>query len=293
MKWGVLGVVIAGLAAGVFLYVQPRMTLRSLAEAIEDGDAEGIKDHVDFESVRRDLKDEFIAKMDLSSEDDENSGATAFATAIAGKAVEAMVEGMLSPEVLAQSGGGQIEITDAEYKTASRFHANVQRAEAQAPLTLVLRRAGMDWRVTAIKPPEVTWREFEGYRRQLTAEAGANLKAIFTNLKARHEALTPGEAKEITISRTPDEIPCGEPYTWTEEDRAKWEVIGFAPSEPTNYSYSIEKTENPYVEVSMRAVAVGDLDCDGDTSLFGLEMGENNDGDLYRAPGIYVEQMLE
>jgi hypothetical protein len=295
MKWGLGVVLIAGLALALFLYLQPSLALSSLASAIEDGDVEGIKDHVDFDSVRRNLRDEFVAKMDLGSDEDGDNGATALAAALVSKGVEAMLDGMLSPERLAQGGGGEVEITSSEYKTASRFHATVQRVDSHAPLTLVLRRSGMDWRVTAIKPPEVTWREFEGYRRQLTGEVGDNLKSIFMKLAERHDGLAPGDPKAISIPRTPQELPCGEPYAWTEEDRKTWEVIGFAPSGPTNYSYSVLTAAEAGAEgvELMLAHAAGDLDCDGQTSFFSLAMGENPDGDLYRAPGIYADEMLE
>jgi hypothetical protein len=39
--------------------------------------------------------------------------------------------------------------------------------------------------------------------------------------------------------------------------------------------------------------AVGDLDADGTTSRFELAVGTDNDNDVYRAPGFYVENELE
>jgi len=71
---------------------------------------------------------------------------------------------------------------------------------------------------------------------------------------------------------------------------------GFSPSGPVNYSYSVAKHHDVGIHdgiTMMVAEAVADLDCNGKTSYFSLSMGENPDGALYRAPGIYAEDGTE
>ena len=151
MRTVVLALVVVAAAIGAFLYVQPILALRSLAAALEESDAEAIKDHVDFESVRQDLKDKFLGCLDFESGEAEDTGLGVLGMALIGKGVEAMFDGMLTPEGLAKAEGRPAEITSSGYETTSRFHATMDRGAGD--MTLVLRRQGTTWRVTAIKPP--------------------------------------------------------------------------------------------------------------------------------------------
>ncbi len=292
MKKLVPVIVAAAAAVGVFLYVQPILAVRSVAAALEEGDAEGLKDHIDFDAVREGLKGEVLARLQLGDASDDAAGA--LGAAVVGTAVEAMMTS-ITPEGLAQGGhSGPAEIVGSGYETTARFHAEIDRGHG--PITVVLRRQGTTWRVTAIKPAELTWREIELYRRNLTAEAGATLKAIFEHIAARHDTLGPSDAKVIAIPQTPSEPPCGKPYTWTDEDIAAWSVIGFVPPGPTNYSYSVKSGPDAGFDdgiTMMVAEAVSDLDCNGSTSFFSLAMGENPDGLLFRPPAVYSEDALE
>jgi hypothetical protein len=144
----VFAIVVAAAAVGLFLYVQPMLAVRSVAAALEQGDAEGLKDHIDFDAVREGLKGEVLARLGNGSDDG------ALAAAVVGTAVEAMMTS-ITPEGLAQGGhSGPAEIVGSGYETTARFHAEIDRG--QGPITVVLRRQGTTWRVTAIKPAELT-----------------------------------------------------------------------------------------------------------------------------------------
>lgn len=300
MRRAVLALVVVAVAIGAFLYVQPILVLRSFTAAMDESDAETIRDHVDFESARQALKDDILAHADAESREAEGTVVGVLGMALIGGGVETMVDGLLTPEGLARTGGRPAEITSSGYETTSRFHATIDRGAGD--ITLVLRRQGTAWRVTAIKPPESAWRGFESHRRELTAEVRTNLETIITKLAERHERLkTSADPKVIpTLIRipwTPAEPPCGKPYTWTEEDIAAWKVIGFSPSGPVNYSYSVAKHHDVGIHrgmVMMVAQAVGDLDCNGKTSYFSHTMGEDpRDGTPFRAPGIYAKDETE
>ena len=294
MRRLVLSVVIGAVAFCVFLYARPLLTIRVLAKSLKESDSEAIRERMDFERVRHALRDEFVARLGVDPDEASESAASVVTLALFGRGIEMIIATVYS-ENAGNGEGGPAKITHWEYDTTSRFHATLQR-ETGTPITLVLQRQGTSWQVTAMKPAESAWREFELYREGLTAEAETNLEAIFVKLADRHASLQPHDPKVIRLPRTPRDPPCGEPYTWTGDDLATWEVIGFSPSGPVNYSYSVSAGPDVGIDqgdAMMVAEAASDLDCDGTISRFSLPVGENPGGVLYRVTGIVAEQRNE
>ncbi|HMI93598.1 MAG TPA: DUF4190 domain-containing protein [Polyangiales bacterium] len=124
---------------------------------------------------------------------------------------------------------------------------------------------------------------FIGYvRRSKTTEVTSNLNAIYARLEERH-----GQQGGIeSIALTPGEIPCGNPHAWTAEELARFAGLGFAPAGPTNYSYEVVASPPDVPDAVAVIRGHGDLDCDGQTSLFELAVGKDDGGELKRARGF-------
>jgi len=157
MRTRVVATIIAVVALGVFLYVQPLLTIRALARALEESDAEAMRERMDAERVRSSLRNDFIARLEVDTGEGNDSAAGVVSLALFSRGIEMII-------AIRASGGGRTEITDWGYDAPSRFHA-VLRHKTGAPMTLVLRRNGMSWQVTAMKPVEAAWRKFERYYR--------------------------------------------------------------------------------------------------------------------------------
>jgi len=63
MKRGALMVVLGMVSLGLFLYVQPLLTIRTLAKALDESDVETIRERMDAERVRQALKDDYLTRM--------------------------------------------------------------------------------------------------------------------------------------------------------------------------------------------------------------------------------------
>lgn len=155
MRTRVVATIIAIGALGAFLYAQPLLTIRALARALEESDEEAMRERMDAERVRHSLRDDFIARLDVGTGEANDSAAGVVSLALFSRGIEMII-------AIRASGDGRTEITDWGYEAPSRFHA-VLRQETGAPMTLVLRRNGMSWQVTAMKPVEAAWRKFERY----------------------------------------------------------------------------------------------------------------------------------
>src|SRR5690606_5087540 len=154
---------------------------------------------------------------------------------------------------------------------------------------------------------------FVGYMtRAKTSEAGSNLKNMFQlsasyysneNWADRGVVRSGSVASSAcavtaqTAGNTPGAGKTAVVFSGTGYE--SFEAIGFAIADPIYYQYAIAGTgadgscghtagEDIY---SFRAV--GNLDGDGDTSLFEIAAGSNAQNILMRAPGIYRENELE
>ena len=130
--------------------------------------------------------------------------------------------------------------------------------------------------------------------RSKRKEVGENFTLIFGGLKDRYK----NDKTLLTFPPTPAKVPCGKPYTWTQQDIDRWSTIGFAPKQPCNYSYSV--VTGPSIGLGPKDLlviqAVGDLDCDGTTSYFSNAVGEHTTvfgRELYHAPGVYATRRDE
>ena len=175
-KWIALIVLVAVLLLG-YLAAGPFITYHAIREAVQSQDTAELAEHVDFPTLRRNLKlqvDDYVVRK--AGADAQSSLLGAFAVRIASGIAGGMVDTMVTPVGIGAlmegrsvwhraSGSG---ITDNTYESAptpdrlqeadygfeslSRFTATVQSEDGQ-PLTFVLSRQGVEWKLTDIRLP--------------------------------------------------------------------------------------------------------------------------------------------
>ncbi len=141
-------------------------------------------------------------------------------------------------------------------------------------------------------------------RRAKTAEASANLKALFTNAATyyvaertdetghRHSACTVAATGATTSPGTPS----AQKQAFTPSPSLA--ALGFTIGDPVYFGYGIpgaiaaDCDHRPNTDLYTLA-ARGDLDGDGVRSTFELSVGSTSDNQLYRSPGFYIHDELE
>ena len=175
-KWLALLVVVAVLLFG-YLAAGPFLAYNAIRTAVQAHDTAELAEHVDFPVLRRNLKlqiDDYVVRK--AGADVQSSLLGAFAVRIASGDAGGMVDTMVTPAGIGAliegrtiwhraSGGG---VTDNTYENApppdrlreasygfeslSRFTATVEDEDGD-PLTFVLSREGLRWKLTDIRLP--------------------------------------------------------------------------------------------------------------------------------------------
>lgn len=175
-KWIALIVLLGVLLLG-YLAAGPFIAYNAIREAVQTQDTAELAEHVDFPALRGNLKlqvDDYVVRK--AGADAQSSLLGAFAVRIASGLAGGMVDTMVTPAGIGAlmegrslwhraSGGG---ITDNTYETAptpdrlrdasygfeslSRFTATIEDEDGD-PVTFVLSRQGLAWRLTDIRLP--------------------------------------------------------------------------------------------------------------------------------------------
>lgn len=161
MKATPLTVGIGVMIFAAFLYVQPLLTIRVLAGALEKSDVEAIRERMDADSVRHGLRDAFLERHRLEGHRTDQDAARIASLTLFSKGIEMLIA-TVAPENAAQEQGGPTKIDAWEYDSISRFHVTLAQ-ESGSPMTLVLQRQGMSWHVVAMRPSESAWRDVEKF----------------------------------------------------------------------------------------------------------------------------------
>ena len=151
-------------------------------------------------------------------------------------------------------------------------------------------------------------------RRSKTSEAASNLKSMFVGAQAyyRRDSVGRGAITDTSVvtSRSRCSVTTGSTsnvpssrktvLNWaTEPSRTSFESLNTQVADPIYYQYSITAANSGLCGgmASTAAVytfqAIGNLDGDAIQSRFELAVGSNTNNDLYRAPGIFVQNELE
>ena len=161
MKRGGLAVMLGLLSLALFLYVQPLLTIRVLAKALEASDVEAIRERMDAERVRQGLRDDFRSRPAEKAGVANQSAAEVVAMALFGRGIE-MILATHASGITTDDGSATTEIADWGYDGSSRFRARLEQP-SRASITLVLERQGTSWQVIAMQPAEAAWRELEPF----------------------------------------------------------------------------------------------------------------------------------
>ncbi|MFK7998081.1 MAG: type IV pilin protein [Polyangiales bacterium] len=154
-------------------------------------------------------------------------------------------------------------------------------------------------------------------KRSKTSEAGSNLKSMFTGAAAYYQVerqTTRGVANRgdtnvvtnrcIVTTATTSNPPSQDKTVllWSSEaGQPTFEALNTMISDAIYYQYRVNALvgsgtcgdSSPANTHIYEFQAAGDLDGDGETSLFELSAGVDEDAQLYRAAGIYRENELE
>jgi len=215
-------VVIAVGGVGLWVYTQPHRAVSSLQDAVDEQDAEELREIVDFASVRQSLKDQMNAKLVVEPKKQGLLGmlGNMFIGAVGERAIDAVAtpEGFVrmlrddpdAPAVAdatadAKEAKGDLFV-DAQmgYEASDKFVVAVPHEDGDGVTRVVFRRRGWStWRVTDIR--------LAGFAAPNACEAvQASVKKQLKSLFAAVE----------TASATSGTYPNALPSTWTPSTEA-------------------------------------------------------------------------
>jgi len=147
-------------------------------------------------------------------------------------------------------------------------------------------------------------------RRAHTAEAAGNLRNLY-GTAASYYASERWQMRAIVMSGSTAAStgctvgPAGSSNApssrrtqvdWSMES-ASFRDLGFTVGDPIYYQYLIVGSTGTCGGTRSTALytfqAIGDLDSDGTTSLFEVSAGSDADNQVYRSPGVYIQNELE
>jgi type IV pilus assembly protein PilA len=147
-------------------------------------------------------------------------------------------------------------------------------------------------------------------RRSKTAEAGANLRALFQGAasyypsehwgthSAARSAFTPSSFCTVPAATAPNTPgPDKSTVDFSVASLASYEALNFSVEDPILYQYNIVGSDGACGHLPLATLytfrALGDLDGDAVLSTFEIAAGSDESNDLYRTPGLYVANELE
>jgi hypothetical protein len=142
---------------------------------------------------------------------------------------------------------------------------------------------------------------FIGYQqRSKTSEATSELRALFAGAAAYYDQEHFGANGTVRTHCTVDpavtpNVP-GRERTVPHPLPPSFEALGFTPVDAVYYRYeivSVPGCDHPSDTPLYSFRAHGDLDGDGQRSVFELAAGSDAQGRLYQAPGLFIENELE
>lgn len=184
----VLGLLVA--VVGVFIAVQPILTVNAIQKGLNQQDQAALEQHIDFPQVREGLKNQMsdVLETQLKAKAAENPFAM-LGVSFVGKMAETLVDNLVTPKGLvdllsakskvnkqttpdagndkntedksskeqeqAEEDRQQTNLTKADYRLVdlSLIELTMPAQEGQQPIKAHLTRNGIQWRLTKIIPP--------------------------------------------------------------------------------------------------------------------------------------------
>jgi Protein of unknown function (DUF2939) len=170
---------IVGGALGAFLcggavYASPYLTLYQMYQSVERKDIQGIASHVDFPALRTSVKTNMQEIVTKETSGQQNPLLNILGSVVNGFVLDPVVDTVVTPEGVAallegqrlQLGGNDKEAqfsekaanvdVQAEYESFNQFAVSVKpKGEDTTPVTLLLSRDGLSWKVSGVRLPEI------------------------------------------------------------------------------------------------------------------------------------------
>lgn len=170
-RWWALVLALGAIAAIYFAW--PFWSAYSIADAVQRRDAVALSRKVDFETLRVSLKQTIgeqttVALANKSNADDADKAVSGFASLFAPMIVNGFVEGLVTPQGLANLIGGSEGVNlvcrqcvkSVGFTGPTRFEIALGEAASKDALVIaVLEPSGFDWKLTQLVPlkPLATW----------------------------------------------------------------------------------------------------------------------------------------
>jgi hypothetical protein len=191
-----VGIALLLLFIGAY-YGSPYWAIHQMQAAGKAGEGDRLASYVDFPAVRESLKSQMLAMMvkQLQSDSTKDNPFAAFGLAIAGTMVNALVDGMVTPESLANmvtsgkanpgkvasapppvadstSDKQQTPRVDRRYVGMDVFHVEMHEPDTdKLMLTFVLNREGwFGWKLKSVRMPALTEPNATRVEPKITAE---------------------------------------------------------------------------------------------------------------------------
>lgn len=165
-----------GVITGLVYVASPYAAVASLANNVEQKDAEAISEAIDYQALRQNIKDQINAELMTSFADElpGNGGLEMMGTMMAGAIVDKMVDAMITPEGMnramgaalgSRKGESQLEY-ETKYLSHDRFDVVVTQDFAgkkmESPVVASFERKGfLEWKLVGIDFPFEEMRKAE------------------------------------------------------------------------------------------------------------------------------------
>jgi type IV pilus assembly protein PilA len=169
-----LSLLVVVIAAVAYSYLSPRLTLDSIRSAAKTKDVDRLRELIDFDSVKANLKDDVKARLMASlTKDTQNNPFAGLGLLLVNAMVDPMIDAMISPAGLSalvndgrvegqpaekgpSSAGGDAPNLEQGYVSYSLYRVKIGPPESPADgITITLRRDGFaTWRLSRLTLPE-------------------------------------------------------------------------------------------------------------------------------------------
>ncbi len=171
-------VIIAGIVAVLVLsfgYVvaTPYITVSQMQAAAEARDGQALSEYIDFVAVRQSLNTQLTAMLaDQMTQTTDDDAMGLLGAAFGSKIIELLLDAIVTPEglVAVLNGNSMTDVLDQEapaaatnaantsvsmgYQSLDTFGVTITNTDTQSATTLVLRRDGLNWRLSEILLPQ-------------------------------------------------------------------------------------------------------------------------------------------
>lgn len=158
----------------IYIYASPYITVYQMKESAENHDGASLSEHVDYPALRESLKSQMNTMLGVNRDvkSVKDIPMAAFGSLFGGILAEKMVDAYLTPESIAKLMNGEEQnsknsqeyskthsspkpFSDASmsYESFSRFSITLKENESDKEIKFILRRSGMEWKLTEILLP--------------------------------------------------------------------------------------------------------------------------------------------